>query len=592
MLKQLPIKEKLGFLSGILFFALFAVWMVGHRGLLSLERDFSNSQVRLSAVHHAARAEIVHNALRVLVLQAIVAVQAKNLAEPDTTQTGLEVLSNSFRTHLDVLNALPLSPVIKETTAQVRARFKPYLVKTEEIVQLAASGQHTIALSALPSYQTLSVQLEESLAQLGDLIEANARDTAALSTQATATTKWTSFVVLLVAAVLAIFLSTLTTRTITRPMTAMAAAATRIALGDITQHIDHESDDEIGTLATAFRNLIAYLRRVAEAADVISKGDLTVQLTPQSEQDVLSHSFLRMTENLRTMNGKIHEGAQVLASSITQIMASVTQLATSMAETATAVTQTATTVEEVKHTAYVAGSRARDVSDAAQHTAQITQTGEQAVKEAIAGMHHVREQMESIAQSVVKFGEQSQAIGDIIATVNELAERSNLLAVNAAIEAAKAGEQGKGFTVVAQEVRNLATQSKQATAQVRTILDDIQKAAHVAVLVTEQGTRAVENGVKQSIDASESIRALSHSITDAARAMTQISASSQQQLVGMDQVGMAIDSIKRASAQNAEGMRQIEGAAHDLHQVGQTLKELVEQYKLTTGNGAGHTASS
>jgi methyl-accepting chemotaxis protein len=200
--------------------------------------------------------------------------------------------------------------------------------------------------------------------------------------------------------------------------------------------------------------------------------------------------------------------------------------------------------------------------------------------------------MESIAQSVVKLGEQSQAIGDIIATVNELAERSNLLAVNAAIEAAKAGEQGKGFTVVAQEVRNLATQSKQATAQVRTILDDIQKAAHVAVLVTEQGTRAVENGVKQSIDASESIRALSHSITDAARAMTQISASSQQQLVGMDQVGMAIDSIKRASAQNAEGMRQIEGAAHDLHQVGQTLKELVEQYKLTTSNGAGHTVSS
>jgi methyl-accepting chemotaxis protein len=107
----------------------------------------------------------------------------------------------------------------------------------------------------------------------------------------------------------------------------------------------------------------------------------------------------------------------------------------------------------------------------------------------IEGMKKIQTQMESIAESVVKLSEQSQAIGEIIASVNDLAEQSNLLAVNAAIEAAKAGEQGKGFAVVAQEVKSLAEQSKQATSQVRTIFNDIQKATTAAVLATEQGAR-------------------------------------------------------------------------------------------------------
>jgi methyl-accepting chemotaxis protein len=112
-------------------------------------------------------------------------------------------------------------------------------------------------------------------------------------------------------------------------------------------------------------------------------------------------------------------------------------------------------------------------------------------------MKHIHDQMESVAASILHLSEQSQAIGEIIATVTDLAERSNLLAVNAAIEAAKADEQGKGFAVVAQEVKSLAEQSKQATAQVRTILNDIQTAMSAAVMATEQGSKAVDAGVKQ-----------------------------------------------------------------------------------------------
>ena len=133
--------------------------------------------------------------------------------------------------------------------------------------------------------------------------------------------------------------------------------------------------------------------------------------------------------------------------------------------------------------------------------------------ESIEVMNRIREQMESIAESIVRLSEQGQTIGEIIATVNDLAEQSNLLAVNAAIEAARAGEQGKGFAVVAQEVKSLAEQSKQATAQVRAILGDIQKATNSAVMATEQGSKAVEAGVAQSTQAGEAIRLLAESIS-------------------------------------------------------------------------------
>jgi methyl-accepting chemotaxis protein len=152
--------------------------------------------------------------------------------------------------------------------------------------------------------------------------------------------------------------------------------------------------------------------------------------------------------------------------------------------------------------------------------------------------------------------------------------------VNAAIEANKAGEHGRGFAVVAQEVKNLAEQSKKATAQIRSLLGDIQKGTHLAVLATEQGTKVVENGVRQSQDAGEAIRQLAERIGENAAAANQIAVSSQQQMVGMDQLVLATGNIKETTEQNIESTRQAEIAAHDLHELGIRLKQLVERYKV------------
>jgi len=325
------------------------------------------------------------------------------------------------------------------------------------------------------------------------------------------------------------------------------------------------------------------LQMISGIAGKVASGDLTVSIPAGHRSDEvgeLLRAFGTMLDGLRKLMREINEGVGVLASSSGEIMATTAQVASGAAETAAAVSETTATVEEVKQTAQLASQKARNVSDSAQKASQVSQSGRKSVEEAMQGMQRIQEQMESIAESIVRLSEQSQSIGEIIATVNDLAEQSNLLAVNAAIEAAKAGEQGKGFAVVAQEVKSLAEQSKQATAQVRTILGEIQKATGTAVLATEQGNKAVQAGVKQTGETGEAIRLLADSVNEAAQAATQIAASSQQQMVGMDQVAQAMENIKQASVQNVSGTKQAEVAAQGLHELGQKLQQLAAQYKI------------
>jgi methyl-accepting chemotaxis protein len=237
-------------------------------------------------------------------------------------------------------------------------------------------------------------------------------------------------------------------------------------------------------------------------------------------------------------------------------------------------------VEEVRQTAELANEKARHVCDSAQRAVHGAQSGRKATEDAGAGMLRIRHQMDGIAASMARLSEHSQTIGQIIATVEDLAVQSNLLAVNAAIEAAKAGEHGKGFAVVAQEVKSLAAQSRHATGEVRGILGEIQAATASAVLATQQGGQAVEAGGRQTETASGAIQALAGSINEAAQAATQIAASSQQQLVGVDQVAGAMESIKQASSQNMASARQLETAARDLDALGRRLKQAVAAYAL------------
>jgi methyl-accepting chemotaxis protein len=370
-------------------------------------------------------------------------------------------------------------------------------------------------------------------------------------------------------------------RIVASPMERIAQAADKIADGDIsTEFADADRNDETGSLMKSFKRMARSLSVLSVRAKQISDGDLTMEIKPRSERDVLGNAFANMVASLRGMIQELQEAVNMLASSSTEIMASTTQLASSAAETATAITETTATVEEVKQTSHLSSQKAKSVADEAQKAAEIARAGKRAVDQTIEGMSGIRQQMGFVAESILSLSAQSYSIGEIIATVDDLAAQSKLLAVNASIEAAKAGEEGRGFSVVAQEVKSLAEQSKQATTQVRGILNDIQKATSSAVLATEQGSKAVEAGVSQSTMAGQSIGSLSDNVATAAQAAAQIVATSQQQFVGMDQVALAMENIKAAGTQTVASTKQTETAAQQLQEVGQKLQRLVARFKV------------
>jgi hypothetical protein len=289
----------------------------------------------------------------------------------------------------------------------------------------------------------------------------------------------------------------------------------------------------------------------------------------------------------RSITGPLRETIGTLASAATEIVASTTQQAAGAAEEATAVQETSVTVDEVKQTAQVSSQKARAVADVAQRSVQISQEGRRVVEESAKGMQETKGRMETIAERVLALSEQAQAIGEVMITVNDLADQSNLLAVNAAIEAARTGEAGRGFAVVAAEVKALAERSKQATVQVRGILSEIQKATQSAVMAAEQGVKTSEAGVGLAARSGESIRLLSESLAESAQAAQQIVASAEQQSAGMDQAALAMRNIQQASAQNMASTRQVERAAQDLRELARRLQAVVGG-----GNGAAEAAPS
>ncbi len=507
-------------------------------GIARAEADLKDNQFAVSSL--AQELNIDANYVRAQILDMML---TPKLADQQAIEALITDRSAQIDAILAQLQELAPDAAFQNQLRQLTADFESYRATRAQQISLLYAGQVDQAVQL--SNTTAAGQFEKiraSVAQMRTDAGAQADAAFAANAQSTRSSTVVMTVVGVVALLLAVVLVIVLSGAIAKPLSLMTKVAQQIGGGDLTVKLpDEQRRDEIGGLTRAFRQMVDTLRR--------STNDLG-------------------------------EAVGLLGSSASEILAATSQVATGAAESATSINETTTTVEEVRQAAQLSSQKAQMVSDNAQRVAQVSLSGQQAVQENAAGMDRIREQMETIAQTVVRLSEQSQSIGGIIASVTDLADQSNLLAVNAAIEAAKAGEQGKGFAVVAQEIKSLAEQSKQATSQVRGILSDVQKATSNAVMATEQGSKAVEAGVKQAAQAGEAIRVLAETSGEAVQTATQIVASSQQQVVGMDQIGVAMENINQAGSQNAASMKQMEVAARNLHELGEKLKTLVGQFKV------------
>jgi len=403
--------------------------------------------------------------------------------------------------------------------------------------------------------------------------------------------------------IIVIFLALISTRLFTQPITNLRALFEPIKQGDFSPRATVTTQDEFGELATGFNQLLDQLEQLFETmrqerdhlqqtveayvefAKQVANGDLTIRLPVDdhnTDNDLvkLGHNLNNMVTGLAQLTQQVQEATSNISSASAEILAATTQQAAGANEQSAAISQTTSTISQVKAIVEQSYNKAEGVAQQSRQTHDIYTAGQTAVENTIDSMSQIREKVAGIAENILALSERTQQIGEITATVNEIAAQSNLLALNASVEAARAGEHGKGFAVVAVEVRNLAEQSRQATAQVKTILNEIQQATNAAVMATEEGTKGVDAGVILTRQTGETIRQLSENIAENANRAQQIVASAQQQATGMKQITIAMENISQATAQSLASTRQTERSAQDLTSVAQQLEAIVAQYKL------------
>lgn len=334
----------------------------------------------------------------------------------------------------------------------------------------------------------------------------------------------------------------------------------------------------------------AYAEMRTSATDMVAalQDDVTADITASREEAQRSMTILWVLAGLTIagvvvlaiwMTRRIARQLSTLALQVDAaangILAVVTQQVSGASEQAVAVQQTVATVDELVQTAEQAVDRAQKVAERAQHSVQVADTGAQAVNDSSTGMLDIRDQVEAIAQTVIDLTGRAQLIGEVVATVESIAGETHLLALNAAIEAARAGEHGRGFAVVASEVKNLADQSKAATAKVTGILTEIERGTDAAVIATEEGTKSSETGTRLIARAGQTIQQLSETIASAALAAEQIAASSRQQAAATVQISDAMRNVNSVMEQNVQAARQSEETARGLTQTAREMKLLV-----------------
>jgi methyl-accepting chemotaxis protein len=338
----------------------------------------------------------------------------------------------------------------------------------------------------------------------------------------------------------------------------------------------------IAIASVMYRSITGPLGVFMRFVERIGQGDLTEKtgLARGDELGQLAQNLDKMVDGLRQFASQSRAGAENLNSAAAETLASTKQQAASVEEQFAAVQETTATLEEITQSGAQISDRAKNLTATAEAASSTGKTGLEAAVETARAMDAIRDQAEAVAENIVLLSEKTQTIGEIIATVNDIAERAHLLALNAAIEAAGASENGGGFTVVANELKNLADQAKESTAAVRTNLSDIQQGINTSVMLTEEAVKRIGVGKVKTDSTQEAMRQLTENIQQSVQAFQQIVAATNQQQIGLEQVTQALQSIRQASEQTAAGTTQVEQAAANLSALGEQLLRSAGSYRL------------
>lgn len=369
-------------------------------------------------------------------------------------------------------------------------------------------------------------------------------------------------------------------RAVSRPVSQMAIVADHIAKGDIDQEVTLESRDEIGNLAESFRAMIGYMAELAGAAEKIAENDLRVKVTPKGDRDLLGNSFKIMVANLTGMVRQLGDNATQLVTAANEVASTSEEMSRGANEQTSQVGQVSTAIEEMSATIVQTARNAGEATDGAKKAADTATSGGDIVANTIKGMQRIAETVRGSAESIGKLAHSAEQIGEIVGVIDDIADQTNLLALNAAIEAARAGEQGRGFAVVADEVRKLAERTGRATGEITGMIRSVQDETKEAVESMDTGTSEVEKGRALADQAGGSLNeivSMSQQVTDM---IQQIATASEEQSSAAEQISKNVESFGSIARESAAGADQAAAAAEELNRQAEGLQEMVGQFQL------------
>ncbi len=343
------------------------------------------------------------------------------------------------------------------------------------------------------------------------------------------------------------------------------------------------------------RRIARGVKRVAVAINEISQGDgdLTQRVSVQSKDETgeLANAFNVFVGKIHNLIVEVASATHEVAGAATQIAAGSEEMAIGMQKQSDQATQVSSAIEEMSASVSEVACKSNEASQNAEQAGEQAQEGGDVVGQSVQGMKDIADVVSESADAINELGKRGEQIGQIIEVINDIADQTNLLALNAAIEAARAGEHGRGFAVVADEVRKLADRTTKATEEIGDSIQAIQSETSLAVQRMSTGTDRVDAGVKLAEKAGQSLDEIVGSASSVSSMIRSIAAASEEQSAAAEQVSSSIQSINAVSSEAAEGANQAATAAAQLSNKAEQLQLLVGQFKVDVSNSADQAQS-